>query len=124
MQKSAFRTEEEQHRYRDFFDQGRRHWKLNPDEHAAAEAVFRQSPTLRPFRTILNGAVPGLDMHAVDKAGEQGTTVRVVLAAALAVITVPNIAWAYLGDPTLSSVVDHLTVEDLEALASAKRIRT
>lgn len=124
MERSAFRTPEEQQRYRNFFDRGHRYWELDPDEYAAAETILRQSPTLRPFRTILNHEVPGLDMHAVREVAEQGAKTRVALAAALVSVTVANLAWAFVGDPTWSSVVDHLTAEDLEALASAKRIKS
>lgn len=124
MNSSAFRTPEDEQRYRNFFDRGHRYWKLDPDEHRAAEEVFRHSPTLRPFREILNHETPSLDMYKVGEAAQQSSRTRVVLAAALTVITIPNLAWAFAGDPTWTSVADQLTAEDLEALAAAKRLRT
>lgn len=121
MQTSAFRTREDEKRYRKFFEQDQRFWKLHPDEHAAAEVILDTSPTLGAFPEILNHDIPGLDMHAVSEVAQQGATVRTTLAAALIVVTVPNLAWAYVGDPAWSTLVGDLAVEDLEALAAARR---
>lgn len=123
MTTSAFRTPEDEQRYRAYFDQQGRYWDLEPGEHAAAKVILRLSPTLRPFCKILNGDLPALDMEAVLEAVETDEEVRVVMAAALSIVTVPNLARAYAGAPLWSTVEERLTAEDLAALAAAKRAK-
>lgn len=124
MPSSAFLTPDDEQRYRDHFAQDSHIWTLESDEHAAADVILRLSPTLRPFGQILDRDLPRLDMEAILQAAERGGDVRAILAAALSIVTVPNLAWAYLGDPLWSTLGQCLDPEDLAAFAAARRIKT
>lgn len=123
MDAPIFRAEDDERRFYSYIRSCTRCWPLTREEYAAALTLFRRSPTLRPFRSVLVRRTLSLDMRRVDSAKRQGEAVRVALGAGLAIVTAPSFVWACVGAPDWSDVAERCSAEDLEAIAAAKRAR-
>ncbi len=119
----AFRSPADKQRYYSFFDGGAQSWPLTPTELALARLLFSASPSLRRITRALNVSGACLRIAPIRRWAGNHPERKVLLGAALTLITIPHLARALFSDPAWSVVVHVLDPADVSALASAQAMR-